>query len=278
MLLRFIRSSILAMAAALPAVAMADESAVPDAEHYYSGLRDRSLLGDKTNQIQHRLVKPGQSADAAGDAIAESSSLDDQGGSAGGYMIFGSPATTTFLAPGPARDDESFLDGVEFGVDWRADVSSAQDHDYRRLSRSFSGVGIDKVGVRADLTALLRDEFGDESTSTVWRVTGMLGSTSLSLLSGDELSSDAEGGGLLWDIGVAWSSGAISVNAGYQSTFGLDDSAGDDFALAVLSLGADYAIMPGLSVYGEFNLIDGPWDENQESRDTMIILGTGVNF
>lgn len=278
MLLRVFRFSILAMAASLPAVAMADESAVPEDDHYYSALQNLPPRDDIIDFGQHRPVEPGQPADGDGESITESSLLDDQGGSAGGYMIFGSPVTTTFLAPGSGRAEESFPSGVEFGVDWRPDVSGAQGHDYRRLGRSFTGGEIDRVGVRADLTALLHDELGDESASTVWRITGMLGSTSLSLLSGDELSANAEGGGLLWDIGVAWSSGAVSVNAGYQSAYDLDGSAGDSFALAVLSLGADYAIMPGLSVYGELNLIDSPWDENLENRDTVIILGTGLSF
>lgn len=279
--IRIILASLLAAAVSLPAVALGDEGAIgvaPEAADYYSGLEDLSLRKDITSLGQYYFVGSENTADAAGGFAAEIPLLDGRGGSSGGYVNFGSPATSAFLGMAPENSAGSFLDGVEFGVDWRPDVSGAQNSDYRTLVRSLSGGEFDRVGVRADLTALLRDELDGDSGSTVWRITGMLGSTSLSLLSNDDLSSDAKGGGLLWDIGVGWSSGAVSVNAGYQSVYSLAESAADGSDLAVLSLGAGYVLMPGFSIYGEFNVVDGLFDESDEGRGTVVILGTEVSF
>ncbi len=161
-------------------------------------------------------------------------------------------------------------------VDWRPDVTG----DYyganaREIGRSLAGSEIDRVGVRADVTALLFDDSGVGTTA--WRVSGALGSTSLSLVSGDPMIAGAmdTGGGLLWDVGVGWSSGSVSLSAGYQSASRLFESGGD---IAVLSLGADYAILPGLSVYGELNVIDDPATMGEERLGTVFILGTGLNF
>jgi hypothetical protein len=161
-------------------------------------------------------------------------------------------------------------------VDWRPDVTGDYfGADTRQIGRSLTGSEIDRIGVRADVTALLFDDSG--AGTTAWRVSGALGSTSLSLLTGDPAIDGTidSGGGLLWDVGVGWSSGSVSLNAGYQSASRLFDNGGD---IAVLSLGADYAILPGLSVYGELNVIDDPATAGAERLGTVFILGTGLNF
>ena len=48
--------------------------------------------------------------------------------------------------------------------------------------------------------------------------------------------------------------------------------------MAVLSFGADYAILPGLSLYGELNVVDDPDSFGEERLGTVFILGTGLNF
>jgi hypothetical protein len=168
------------------------------------------------------------------------------------------------------------LQDIGLWVDWRPDVTGDYfGADLRQIGRSLAGSEIDRVGVRADVTALLFDDSGVGTTA--WRVSGALGSTSLSLVSGDPAVAGAieRGGGLLWDVGVGWSSGSVSLNAGYQSASSLVESGND---IAVLSLGADYAIFPGLSVYGELNVIDDPATLGDERLGTVFILGTGLNF
>lgn len=164
---------------------------------------------------------------------------------------------------------------IALWVDWRPDVTGDYDGaDTRVIGRSLTGSEIERVGVRADVTALLFDTSGGGTTA--WHVSGALGSTSLSLVTGDPALAAAPGsGGLLWDVGVGWSSGSVSLNAGYQSASRLLDSGGD---IAVLSLGADYAILPGLSVYGELNVIDDQMTGGAERLGTVFILGTGLSF
>jgi hypothetical protein len=70
----------------------------------------------------------------------------------------------------------------------------------------------------------------------------------------------------------------MSLNAGYQSVYSLNEAGESESAMAVLSLGADYSVLPGLSVYGELNVIDGPPDENEDGLGTVVIVGTGVSF
>lgn len=277
---RAICAGVLAAAIAMPVSVLADESptnTVPSSTSYYSSLEDMPLRRDITNLGHYYFIQSEKSTVDANEFITDTPFQETQNGSAGGYVSFASPATSTFLGAGRADREESFIDGVEFGVGWRPDVSGAENRDQRRLGHGFSGSEIDRVGVRADLTASLRDE--NAGGLTAWRVTGMLGSTSLSLLSPDnEFSATSSSSGLLWDIGVGWSSGAMSVNAGYQAGYGPGDNGEEGLAIGVLSLGADYSILPGLSVYGEFNVIDGPPDENEAGLGTVIIVGTGVNF
>jgi len=165
---------------------------------------------------------------------------------------------------------------VQFGIDWRPDVSGNSVSGARQIGRALVGSEIDRIGVRADVTALLFDESG--LGTTAWRVSGMLGSTSLSLVSGDaQVGGTTESdGGLLWDVGVGWSSGAMSLSAGYQSVLHIVDGNAAD--MAVLSLGADYLVLPGLSVFGEFNVIDDSSGLGDERLGTVVIVGTGLNF
>jgi len=282
MIYRAILAGILATTASMPASAWADElseNSAPEAENYYSGLEDLPLRRDITNLGQNYSDPLGQVPFSASDYDADSPYLESRDESAGGYVSFGSPATSTFLGGVPIEKDNSFMGRVEFGVDWRPDVGGVSDQERRRPGSAFSAGEIDRVGVRADLTALLRDKAENDNGSTAWRVTGMLGSTSLSLLSDeDETSPNTAGGGLLWDIGIGWSSGAMSLNAGYQSVFSLNESDIDGSGAGMLSLGADYSILPGLSVYGEFNMTDDPLNASETGLGTVVIVGTGVNF
>lgn len=281
---KFVYSGLLAAVISLPTTGYADETSGDtglDSDSYHSGLETLPLRRDITGISHLYFIQPQVPADSGSDIASDASSVDLEGGSSGGYVSFGSPSTSTFLGSVAGEKDDPWFDGVEFGIDWRPDVSGAESGDFRLTGRSFPRGEIDRVGVRADLTALLYDEATDGAGSTAWRVTGMLGSTSLSLLShdgGQGLDSRGDGGGLLWDIGVGWSSGAMSLNAGYQSAYSLGETSDAESSLAVLSLGADYAVLPGLSIYGEFNVIDGPPDDNEGGLGTVIIVGTGVNF
>jgi hypothetical protein len=281
---KFIYCGVLAVAISLPAIGHADESSgdsASDSENYRSGLENLSLRRDITGIGHFYFVQPQAPSDSGGDVASDAPSIDLESGSSGGYVSFGSPSTSTYLGSVADDKDNSWFDGVAFGVGWRPDVSGGEGGDYHRTGRGFSHSEIDRVGVRADLTALLYDKATDGAGATAWRMTGMLGSTSLSLLSDDDgLGPDSSGdsGGLLWDVGVGWSSGAMSLNAGYQSAYSLGETGEGESSVAVLSFGADYAILPGLSIYGEFNVIDGPPDDNEDGLGTVIIVGTGVNF
>jgi hypothetical protein len=190
-----------------------------------------------------------------------------------GYRI---PVTGIAPATGGSEIPSERSQDVGLWIDWRPDVTGDDySADAAQMGRSLTGSDIERVGVRADVTALLFDDSGGGTTA--WRVTGALGSTSLSLLSDDHLIVGGADNhrGLLWDVGVGWSSGAVSLNAGYQSATSLIEDGSD---IAVLSLGADYAILPGLSVYGEFNVIDDPATMGDERLGTVFIVGTGLNF
>jgi hypothetical protein len=280
---RFIYFGVISALISLPATGYADELATssdPISESYNSGLEDLSLRRDIAGVSHFYFIQPRVPADPRSDIASDALPSNTEGGSAGGYVSFGSPPTSTFLGSNSDENSDTWIDGVAFGVGWRPDVSDSENQNFRRAGRSFSGSEIDRVGLRADLTALLYDETARDAGSTAWRVTGMLGSTSLSLLSdngGLDLESSGNGG-LLWDIGIGWSSGAMSVNAGYQSAYSLNETGEEESSIAVLSLGADYNILPGLSVYGEFNMIDRPLDYNEDGLGAVIILGTGVSF
>jgi len=268
----------------LATAAHADETAtdpVLESHDYYSGLEDLPLRRSITGIGHYSFAPPPPAARADGDIAADDAYAGIEGGSAGGYVSFGSPPTSSFLDSMAAEKDDSWFDGLQFGIDLRPDVNGAESHDFRQPRRYFSGNGIDRVGVRADLTAARRDEATIDGPASTWRLTGMLGSTSLSLLSGPDglgLNTGQDGGGLLWDVGVGWSRGAMSVNAGYLSAYSFYDGGEERSAIAVLSLGADYALLPGLSVFGELNVTGGPPDRLEEGRGAAVIVGTGVVF
>jgi len=193
-------------------------------------------------------------------------------GYAAGPGEYGVPVPSAFQGPGgggiPADRPE-----VVFGLDWHPDVTATYyGADTRQIGRAMTGSEIERIGVRADFTALLLDHSG--AGTTAWRVSGALGSTSLSLAA-PGVGLPESGGGLLWDVGVGWSSGAVSLSAGYQSASRFVEDGG---GVAVLSLGADYTVLPGVSIYGELNLIDDPLYVGPERLGTVIILGTGLNF
>ena len=271
---------VLAAALSLPLAARADEeptASTPVVEDYYSDLEDLSLRRS-ISVVSHDYFLAGD--DAGQGSGSYESYVEDGGGSAGGYINIGSPATGTFLASTIAEREDGFLDRIDFGVDWRPEVSGSADRGHRQRTRELAGSDFERIGVRADVTALLHGDEGDYST-TAWRVSGMLGSASVSLAQdGRDIAGEAAGSdnGLLWDVGVGWSSGAISLNAGYQSLFSLYDEGQAPVSIAVLSLGADYSILPGLSVYGEFNVIDDPLEESDYGLGAALILGTGVSF
>lgn len=197
-------------------------------------------------------------------------------GLAGPYGTHRIPAATASQGHGGMEVAPGLPQDIALWVDWRPDVTQGiYGSDSRRFGRALTGSEFERIGVRADVTALLFDNSG--TGTTAWHVTGALGSTSLSFVTDESIGAGIpEGGlGLLWDIGVGWSSGAVSLSAGYQSTTGLLDDGGD---IAVLSLGADYTILPGLSVYGELNLVDDPAVDGPERLGTVIILGTGLTF
>ena len=275
---------VLSAMVSLPTVGYADETAKdsgPDFGINYSEFEDLSLRRDLSGISHFYIIQPQVPAYSGDYNASDSPYTDVEGSSAGGYISFGTPATTTFFGSVPEKKGESWIDSVEFSVNLRPDVSGVEHQDYRSIGRSFFGSETGRVGVRADLTALLYDETWDKSGSTAWRVTGMLGSTSLSLLSEDDgirLESRADSGGFLWDIGVGWSSGAMSLNAGYQSAYSLNQTGEEESAIAALSLGADYSILPGFSVYGEFSLIDGPPVEIEDGWGAVVIVGSGISF
>lgn len=263
------------MALLLPAAAQAgNEAGQPvDTGDYYYGL-DESNLRREIVDIRYYYARP-VTLDPGGDET-QTGYVYFGGGGAGGFTGLWIPAATDLRAGGSPGLPSEWTNDVQFGVDWRPEIPGATSAGARRIGRSLTGSEIERIGVRADVTALLFDNSGSETTA--WRVSGALGSTSLSLVSSDPLQADAAGGdgGLLWDVGVGWTSGAVSLNAGYQSATGV--VRGNDSDISVLSLGADYSVFPGLSVYGEFNVIDDQDALGDDRLGTVIILGTGLNF
>ena len=266
---------LVAAAVLLPAAALADNpnEQPADAGSYYFGLDEMRLRRDIVD-IRYLYTRPAQ-LNLDTDDLRE------------GFVYFGAgfaqkpvgyqiPVTAGPPGPGGSEFPSGRSQDIGLWVDWRPDVT-ADYHgaDARQIGRSLTGSEIERIGVRADVTALLFDNSG--TGTTAWRVSGSLGSTSLSLVTGSPVivGTAESSSGVLWDVGIGWSSGAVSLNAGYQSASSLIDS-GDD--VAVLSLGADYAILPGLSVYGELNVIDDPAAAGPERLGTVFILGTGLNF
>lgn len=273
----FVRIPLVLLVAAViaPAIALADNPDDPPAaaDDFYFGLDEMRLRRDIVD-IRYYYTRPVRSRLQAGDP--RDGFVYFGAGSAEGLTGQRIPVAKSSPAVGGSEIPSQQSQDIGLWVDWRPDVTG----DYygansRQTRRSWTGSEIDRVGVRADVTALLFDDSG--AGTTAWRVSGTLGSTSLSLVSGDPAIAGAieNDVGLLWDIAVGWSSGSVSVNAGYQSASRLFEDGGD---IAVLSLGADYAILPGLSVYGELNVIDDPATLGEERLGTVFVLGTGLNF
>ena len=181
---------------------------------------------------------------------------------------------------GPAVTNPALNDGVEIGVLWRPDLVDGQTGSPRVNIRNLAGSEPDRVGVRADVTAILFDE-SDPSQTTAWRVTGSFGSTSFSLA--PEEAVKPQGGietqsGIMWEVGVSWSSGSVTLNADYLSSYRDTGVNGLESDMAVLSFGAGYAVIPGLSLYGEISLVDESAEFDVGRLGTVVIIGTGLNF
>lgn len=265
-----LRISIVLLAAAvfLPATARAEDPA--EADGYFFSADEGSLQRDIID-IRYYYARPSRFKLEREDPSEEFVYFGvGPSAGAGEHRV---PPITAYHGPGGSDVVPDRPQDIALWVDWRPDVTAAYyGADTRQIGRSMTGSEIERIGLRADVTALLLDESG--SGTTAWHLTGALGSTSLSLVTAGTGGLDG-GGGLLWDVGVGWSSGAVSVNAGYQSASRLVENGGD---VSVLSLGADYTILPGLSVYGELNLIDDPAVLGPERLGTVFILGTGLNF
>ena len=267
---------VLSAALFLPSAVFADSSqdGLPiDSSNYYFNLDHSSLRRDIAD-VRHFYVQP---AAIGPESVEPGSDFVFFGaGIAGGFTGLWAPSGADLQAGGGPAMPPDWPRDVQFGIDWRPDVTGSDVGGARQIGRALVGSEIDRIGVRADVTALLFDDNG--SGTTAWRVSGMLGSTSLSLVSGDDPvgGTTESDGGLLWDVGVGWSSGAMSLSAGYQSVLHVVDGNASD--MSVLSLGADYAILPGVSVFGEFNVIDDSAGLGDERLGTVVIVGTGLNF
>lgn len=259
-------------------VAIADESAssaVGTGEFSY-GFDEASLRRDIAGVAYLGASQPEEPVESD----SENGLIFLGGGLSGGFLGFWYPTTgqSDSLDTSFPNSAANWTDRIQIGMDWRPDLGVSNSTSPRATMRYLAGSEPDRVGVRADLTAVLFDG-PDPSQATAWRVTGMLGSTSVSLAP-DTIAAVGGGsgneGGLMWDIGVGWSSGPISLNAGYLSAYTQVDGLASD--MATLSFGADYTVLPGLSLYGELNVVDDPVAFGEERLGTVFIVGTGLNF
>lgn len=258
-------------------VAFAGESADPAIEtgEFFYGFDEVSLrrgIADVAYLGAEPVEKPEESESGNGLIFLGS-------GFSGGFLGFWDPAVGQTGSSGGRNlnSNSSWIDRIQIGVDWRPDLGASSAANPRATVRYLTGSEPDRIGVRADLTAILVDGL-DPSRATAWRVTGMFGSTSVSLAPGASTSLENESdGGLMWDVGIGWSSGSISLNAGYLSAYSqrTDGLVSD---MTALSFGADYAVLPGLSFYGELNVVDDPGSFGEERLGTVFIVGTGLNF
>lgn len=277
----YFMSGLFGIAAMMPGAASADDAVDPDssdeARPYYFAFDEGSLRRDIA-RIRNFYIEP-VSAMPAVSAEAENSELVFLGGSASdGFAGFWDPGAD--LPPAPHEVGGSWFNRVEFGFGWTPELTDAKGHDARALTRSLAGLDVEKIGVRADLTALFRDKPRPGAGTSAWRVTGMLGSTSLSLAHDRDFATIAEDSAdsLLWDIGIGWSNGPVSLSAGYQSIYSAAEGEAPGATAGRLSVGADYVVVPGFSVYGEFNLVDDPALDSEERLGTIVVIGTGLNF
>lgn len=276
---RILIGAVLVLGAAAPGSALADgrDPADPARGSGYYFAFDESALRRDIARIRYFYVAPEDETPAP---VADAAPGDDMvflGGPAqGGFVGFWDATDLPPAAPGDVAG--SWFDRTEFGFDWRPYVTDTRERNPRKIGHQLTAGDIDHVGVRADLTALVPTAAEEADAASAWRVTGMLGATSLSLASGVPGAGSGNDltGDLYWDIGVGWSSGPVSLSAGYESTYRQVE--GVPAGMAVLSFGADYAVLPGLSVYGELNVVDDPALSAEQGLGTVIVLGTGLNF
>lgn len=266
--------AVLAAGLALSAPALAGPAdSAGDADYYFAF--DETALRRDIARIRHFYVDAESEAPIV-EAVPEDAMVFIGGQGQGGFAGFWDPGTLP--PPGPGELAGSWFDRTEFAFEWGPYYAGGADRNPRRLGRLMTGGDVDKVGVRADLTALAPPLLDAIGPASAWRITGTLGSTSLSLLPGASaaLLENDLAGELYWDVGVGWSSGPVSLSAGYEATYRAIE--GVPAGTAVLSLGADYAVLPGLSVYGELNVVDDPALAGEQGLGTVILLGTGLNF
>lgn len=272
----FLVSGLLGIAVSMPGVARADETAGPDAapQPYYFAFDESSLRRDIA-RIRNFYV---ESVSNLPPEDGNSDLVFLGGGASGGFVGFWDPGGS--LPSTPYETTGSWFNRVEFGFGWTPELTGAGEPGARTVTRSLAGLDVEKIGVRADLTALFRDDPHSGAGASAWRVTGMLGSTSLSLAPDANIGGAAEGSSdnLLWDIGIGWSSGPISLSAGYQSIYSSVEGEDAGVTAGRISVGADYLVVPGFSVYGEFNMVDDPAPDGEERLGTIVVIGTGLNF
>jgi len=278
---RLLIGTVLVLSTAAPGAALADgrdPADPPRGSDYYFAF-DESALRRDIARIRYFYIAPEDDTpvpDAAADAAPGNDMVFLGGPAQGGFVGFWDAADLPPAGPGEVAG--SWFDRTEFGFDWRPYVADTKQRSPRKIGRLLTAGDVDHVGVRADLTALVPTATEEADAASAWRVTGMLGATSLSLASGAPGAGSGNDltGDLYWDIGVGWSSGPVSLSAGYESTYRQIE--GVPAGMAVLSFGADYAVLPGLSVYGELNVVDDPALPAEQGLGTVIVLGTGLNF
>lgn len=269
-------SGLLGIVIAMPGAARAEEAGGPTGggKPYYFAFDESSLRRDiariRDFYVDQESGEPAESENSELvfiDAVASS-----------GFVGFWDPGDD--LSSTSYETANTWFNRVEFGFGWTPELTAAEERDARSVTRSLAGLDVEKVGVRADLTALFRDDPRSGAGASAWKVTGMLGATSLSLAPGGDMgwAEESSTDNLLWDIGIGWSSGPISLSAGYQSVYMALEGEESGVTASRLSVGADYVVVPGLSVYGEFNVVDDPALDGEERLGTIVVIGTGLNF
>ena len=126
---------------------------------------------------------------------------------------------------------------------------------------------VSSVGLGAKVT------FGDFAVAAGYQNNGDSGVTEAN----ETLGLDA---GEWYDVAASYSSGAITVAAGYfhsqKKTAATTKSEADMF-----TIGGNYAVADGLAVYGEFNYVDledGTTATLNDNEATTVIVGTKVSF
>lgn len=79
-----------------------------------------------------------------------------------------------------------------------------------------------------------------------------------------------------YDVAAGFSNGPVAASIGYF--VGTDSSAATDATHTILSLTADYALAPGLSVYGEYTTIEDETAAAVTYEGSAITVGASVSF